>query len=446
MPMDLDLIYGGSGTRFLLYPQAPVMPGYTDPEVVWVSPPAGSIAPGPADDRMYVVDPIGKRRLYEFPHLPPWRGPCHPPAPPAPDGHFDHLPPGCRPFLAAHMYGTVRRVLDVWEGYFGRSLEWQFRQHLPRLELIPLADWDNAHSGYGFIETGTRAAPGEPPLHFCLSFDVLAHEIGHSIIFAEIGVPVARYRTGEFLAFHEAAADLAALIAVLHFDSVIDRLLERTRGNLYVPTMLSRIGELSEHEQIREVDHDVVMADLAAVGFDRERGTWFDAAGLDRQAHELSQPLTGAVFDILVDVFERQVVELGLFSPEIDHMIRSVGQADVNLAHLEEVVAVAFRQDPPAFRRALLDARDHVGLCLAGTWQLLEAEDLDFDDVAAAFILADREVSGGRYRDLVTAGFAKRGILPSRRFGDLGVGIAAAMSRPNPLARRRARPPVRGIV
>jgi hypothetical protein len=442
MPMDLDVSFGASGTRFLLYPQAPVMPGYAAPEVVWASPPAGTIAPGPADDRMYVVDPIGKQRLYEFPYLPPWRGPRHPPVPPGPDGHFDHLPTGTRPFLAAHMYGAVRRVLDVWEGYFGRRVEWEFRRHLPRLELIPLAEWDNAHSGYGFIETGSRAVPGEPPLHFCLSFDVLAHEIGHSIIFAEIGVPVAAYRTAEFLAFHEAAADLAALIAVLHFDMVVDRLLERTHGNLYVPTMLSRIGELSEHEQIREVDHDVVMADLAGVRFDADTETWTDAAGLGRQAHELSQPLTGAVFDILVDVFERQVVEQGLFTPEIDRMIRSAGQADVNLAHLDEVVTLAWRQDPAAFRRALLDARDHVGLCLAGTFSLLEAEHLDFGDVAAAYILAERQASGGHYRDLVTAGFAKRGILPSRRFGDLGVSVAAALQAPNPLARRAAMPPL----
>jgi hypothetical protein len=228
---------------------------------------------------------------------------------------------------------------------------------------------------------------------------------------------------------------------VLHFDMVIDRLLERTHGNLYVPTMLSRIGELSEHEQIREVDHDVVMADLAAVGFDPATGEWSDAAGLGRQAHELSQPLTGAVFDILVDVFERRVVELGLFTPEIDHMIRSAGRADVNLAHLDEVVSIAWRQDPPAFRRALLDARDHVGLCLAGAWSLLEAEHLDFGDVAAAFILAEREISGGRYRDLVTAGFAKRGILPSRRFGDPDVSLAAALQAPNPLARRAGVPP-----
>ena len=50
-----------AGTRFKLFPQAP-FGGHVKPETVLVSSPAGSLEPGPADERMYVVDPIGKRR------------------------------------------------------------------------------------------------------------------------------------------------------------------------------------------------------------------------------------------------------------------------------------------------------------------------------------------------------------------------------------------------
>ena len=50
------------------------------------------------------------------------------------------------------------------------------------LELIPHLDWDNAQSGYGFIETGFGFDEdyGEHP--FCLNFDILSHELGHSFI------------------------------------------------------------------------------------------------------------------------------------------------------------------------------------------------------------------------------------------------------------------------
>jgi hypothetical protein len=418
MPVQLDRALRACGTRFLLYPQAPVLPGYEDPETVWLSPPAGSIGPGPSDDRMYVVDPIGKRELYQFPYLPPYRGPAHPPVPPGPDGHFDHVQAGTRAFFAAHMYGSVRRVLDIWEGYFGRRTEWQFARDLGRLELIPLVDWDNAHSGYGFVETGLRTSELGVTLPFCLSFDVLAHEIGHSILFAEIGVPVAAYRTAEFLAFHEAAADSAALIAVLHFDRVVERLLERTRGNLYVPSVFNRIGELSETEQIRVANNTAHMAELEGIVRLDEHGDWVDDAGLDRQAHELGQPLTGAIFDILVDLFEVILVERNLFSPELDRLVRNIQHPDVDIRDVEALSAAAYADDPGAFKEALLEARDLVGYCLADSWDELVAEGLDFDHVAAAIARADHRLTGGRHAELICSNFRRRGIDPGRRRAD----------------------------
>jgi hypothetical protein len=414
MPIQLDREWRRSGTRFRLYPQAPVLPGYEEPETVWLSPPAGTIELGPADSRMYVIDPLAKRELYGFPYLPPYRGPSHPPVPPGPEGHFDHVPRGTRAFLGAHMYGSVRRVLDIWEGYFGRVIEWQFARDLGRLELIPLVDWDNAHSGYGFVETGLRAGEDGIVLPFCLSFDVLAHEIGHSILFAEVGVPVAAYRTAEFLAFHESAADLVALIGVLHFETVVDRMLERTHGNLYLPNVFNRIGELSETEQIRVASNSAHMADLEGiVGLD-VRGEWVDLAGAGREAHELGEPLTGAIFDILVDLFEAMLVERNLFSPELDHLLRNVGLPEVDIGDVEALSTAAYAENPPAFKDALLSARDHVGCCLAESWQRLAAEDLDFDDVAATFAGADLMLTGGRYGELICRNFRRRGIEPGR--------------------------------
>jgi hypothetical protein len=140
---------------------------------------------------MYVVDVIGKAAPYDFPSLPPWQGPRHPPAQSDSQGHFDHLDPASREFMSAHMYGTLRFVLDVWEHYLGTEIPWHFASDYRRLELIPVVDWNNAHSGYGFIETG-YARPGEAdPQPFCLNFDVLAHELGHSFIYALFGTPPA---------------------------------------------------------------------------------------------------------------------------------------------------------------------------------------------------------------------------------------------------------------
>ena len=45
------------GTRFLVYPQPPYVPGYEKPETIWVSTPSGQVEAGPSDNQIYVVVP-----------------------------------------------------------------------------------------------------------------------------------------------------------------------------------------------------------------------------------------------------------------------------------------------------------------------------------------------------------------------------------------------------
>ena len=277
--------------------------------------PSGSVHPGPADHRMYVADAVAKERPYGDDDLPPYRGAVYPPVPPGPDGHFDHLELGSRAFMAAHMYGTIRFVLDVWERYLGGEIPWHFADDLGRLELIPVVDWDNAQCGYGFVETGFARIGGAPSHPFCLDFDVLAHELGHAFIYSLLGVPPLDRVGAEYLAFHESAADCAAMIAVLHFDSVVDDLLRNSHGNIYLPNELNRIGELSDTEQLRLASHSLTMADVP------DRTT--PVAELSQpDRHTIGLPLTGAVFDILVEVFEQFLVEEHVISRELDDLSR----------------------------------------------------------------------------------------------------------------------------
>ena len=396
------------GTRFRLYPQPPILTSIEGPETVWVAPAAGSIGPGPSDGRMYVVDAIGKDQPYDYPYLPPYRGPRNPPVEPGIDGHFDHLDdPWSREFMAAHMYGTLRFVLDVWEKYFGGPIPWHFAEDRPRLELVPLVEWNNAHSGYGFIETGF-ARPGAPdPQPFCLNFDVLAHELGHSFIYQLLGTPPADRVRADYIAFHESAADCVAMIAVLHFDSVVDRLLERTSGNIYLPNELNRIGELSETEEIRLASQSLTLADVPDLRTPVAQLT-------QPQRHAQSLPLTGAVFDMLVDVFQTLLVEDGLISRELDAFSRpEVSPIDEVTVQAGFDRAYAGRHD--GFKAALLDARDYIGRCLAGAWQAL-SWDLRYGEVAAAMLAADARLTGGAGRELLIESLLWRGIeLPFRR-------------------------------
>ena len=392
-----------AGTRFRLYPQHPSLSDAQGPETVWVSSPPGSIGPGPADDRIHTVLPLGKRPYgdgvgsYGSPYLyfPPWNGPVLPPALPDRDGHFDHLEPGTPQFDAAHLFGSVRFTLDIWEGYFGRPIPWYFARRYDRLEIGPVADFDNAQAGYGFLEVGQYRIASGAKVPFILNFDIIAHEVGHLIVSAEIGQPIDRYANGEYYGFHESMADLVGLIASAHFDSILDPLLANTRGNLYVFNRLNRIGEVSDSEQIRLASNDVRLSAFEH-GWSKE--------------HDLSLPLTGAMFDILVDIFHEELVARHLISGELEDLADQVERLPAYEGLIQTLFDRAYAADPGGFRAALVAARDTLGSYLAAILQRLRANQLSYLAVATALLDVDFERSGGRYQRLIRRNFALRDI------------------------------------
>ena len=394
--IDLNMELHDHGTRFRVYPQSPVLRAISDPETIWVSPPPGAVMAGPADEQMYVADALDKRIPYgDGNFFPPYNGVMHDPPQPNDEGHFDHLQPGTRQFEAAHVYAVIRRVLDVWEYYLGHPVVWHFSDVFDRLELIPYINWDNAQSGYGYIELGfSKNRQGEPQ-HYCLNFDILAHELGHSIIYSVVGQPQSDTVTPEYFGFHESAADMTALTAALHFNSVVDRLLEDTSGNLYSLNELNRFAEISENDQVRVACNSKRMSDYAA--------GWY-------KEHELSQPLTGALFDILIEVFHLKLIENELIDEHLAEAAYDSIEPGVDTELLQHQFNQAYAGQHNLFKTALLDARDYFGILLANCWSRLSANNLTYIDVCRALLAADQGITNGKYKLQIVECFSWREI------------------------------------
>lgn len=413
MPLRQDERLRRTGTRFKLYAQPRFLEGYREPETVWVSTPRGTIEAGPADHRMEVIDAVDKK-AYPPTVLPPWLGARRPPVPPGPDGHFDHLDPGSREFGCAHMFGTVRRVLDIWEGYLGQPIFWHFADLGSRLELIPYVDWDNAQAGYGFMECGygkSRAAePDAPREPFCLNFDILAHETGHLLVFGLLGVPDDASLTTEYRAFHESMSDLVALIAALHFPSVIEHVLNGCKGNLYVENELNRMGELSRNDQIRLASNAHRMHEVPDPNVPWDRLT-------QKQLHKVGEPMTGAFFDILVEMFEEILVTRGIIPRSLDDLADRAADGSVDVERARAGFEAAYAADPQGFHDALVCARDLLGVRLARTLQQTPPQHLHFADTAARFLAIDRRRSGPRFQQIIINSF---------RWREIGYGFSRA--------------------
>jgi hypothetical protein len=393
-----------AGVRFRLFPKPSFLHPGRPPETVRVSDRAGSIGPGPSDDRMYLIRPVGKtfryglnRTIYGTPilDLPPWRGETWRPILPGVDGHFDHIPVDAQEFEEAHVFGSVRFVLDIWERYYAQRIAWHFARDYERLEITILPSFDNSHVGYGFMEIGAQPRDDGTLMPFTLNFDVMAHELGHLVIYGVLGVPDLDVENGEYFGFQESAADISAMVASLHFEQHLEHLLEETHGNFYTYNELDRFAELDTNDQIRLASNSVTLASFV--------DGWHDE-------HKLSQPMTGAVFDILVDIFQEALVERGLIGRSAADLARLVENNPEMAPRVQPLFDEAYRGGAAAFREALVDTRDYLGVIVADAVKRLSPRHLSYAVVANAMLDADLALTGGRYRRPMLDSFSWRGI------------------------------------
>ncbi len=158
---------------------------------------------------------------------------------------------------------------------------------------------------------------------------------------------------------------------------------------------LDRFAELSPHDQIRIASNDVKLSEFSA-GWDDE--------------HALSQPLTGAFFDIVVDIFQELLVERGLIPRDVAEETRRVRSEPEHAEVVQPYFDAAFAGQSDGFRAALMDARDYVGVALAETWKRLTADDFAYLNVATMFTAVDQMMSGGHHRRAIVESFDWREI------------------------------------
>ena len=394
------------GTFFRIFPQTQTGEDSLPAQIVEVSSPSGSVGPGPSDERMYVIFPVDKPREYgmhtdengyPYVYLPPWDGPIHEPAMPDRDGNFLQYEDAEDPrFQAAHTYASIRFTLDVWERYAGQPIDWYFSDYYRQAEVIILPQFENAQIGRGFIEMGTDVNKQDGTLSpFTLNFDVIAHEVGHGILFSLVGEPDAESETAEFLGFQESGGDVVSMIAILQLDSVIDEVLDSTSGNLYRANYLNRFAETSKVDQIRMASNAVKLSEFSA--------GWKDS-------HRLAQPLTGAVFDILVDIFHEELVRAGAISASLEDLSDSLEGSPEYEEHLQDDFDNAYALAPELFRESLLYARDAVAMLLIETWARLSPNDLHYTDFHDAMLSADESLFDGVYQNIINVNFHWRHI------------------------------------
>lgn len=249
----------------------------------------------------------------------------------------DGLPPSVSDprFHQQMVYAVARKTMLDFEASLGRQTRWAFnstpRVDPRRLELYP----HGLHAPNAFYsrelgavmfgsfraDSADAAYPGEV-VHTCLSHDIIAHEVTHALVDGE-----KRYfsldTNPDVPAFHEALADVVALLQKFRFSEATKAALRRTGGTLWQRDF-SRRADASARGDAVGVDRLVrnPLLELAgqfgvALG---KRAALRSALGkpdpspkdIERatEPHERGAILVAAIFDAYFTVFGRRNEDL----------------------------------------------------------------------------------------------------------------------------------------
>lgn len=282
----------------------------------------------------------------------------------------------------AFYYATL--TLRMYEKFAHRQIPWAFSA--PRITLDPHAGtgmnayYDEQTRTIGFF-TFTNA-DGET-FNTAQSADVVSHETGHAVLDGLRDLYNESFGLGP-LAFHESFADMAAILCALHDDELVRRLLEWTNRDLrvdnFIATVAERIIDRIQASKNDEIDERTIYLRNAINKFTQlpfDELPYFPddpRYQLGRESHNYSRLFTGAFYDVLVAVYQQQ---------------RKSAKAHI----------------------ALLRARDIVGHLLVYAVESGPVGELDFSDMARAFLTADQLLHKGAYSDMIAGVFEARGIL-----------------------------------
>lgn len=205
-------------------------------------------------------------------------------------------------FDAVHTFAVVRQTLTMYQRSLSSSgsempLPWQWNSSIDTapLQIFPhgLPNVMNAFYSrtQNCLKFGDFVPSGQLERVFtCRSFDIVAHETGHAVLDGlkpHWLLADAPPQTG---GLHEAFGDLTAIFLALSQLDQCDAVVAQTKARLHDKTFLADIAEqfglaLGGTTGLRNADNDLSLS---------QAGT---------QVHAISQVFTGAVYDILADLF-----------------------------------------------------------------------------------------------------------------------------------------------
>lgn len=280
-------------------------------------------------------------------------------------------------------FASVAKTVEVFEKALGKPIKWSFNR--PKIRLVPdggemLNAYYKPYDGtLNFFhakdpKTMTKLFSGD-------SGEVTAHETGHAILDSLRPGYLQAYGY-ETRAFHESFGDVVSIIMNLRDERTLDKLVDQTNGDLSKQNLVAAVGEHIGRAINNTAGENVTGGDWVRTAINRFK--WAKPSSLPesggpnhlgREEHSLSRLWTGAVYDVLKGIVNRNT---------------------------------AAGQSP---KDALRAAGDELLKINVNLFKTAPMGDFGFKDMAQACIKADQTYNAGKNVSLMTTVFTTRKII-----------------------------------
>ena len=380
-------------------------------ELPWENRWEDQLEPGPVNDYLEVIDFDPSSGLFYAP------ADLNDPLLLAQDG----LPPseGCPQFHQQMVFAVAMRTIRNFERALGRLVLWAGdrnaaksspeRNFTRRLRIYPHALREmNAYYSpskrallFGYFKSQESDAGSCTWVFTCLSQDIVAHETTHAILH---GMQQRSIEASNFdsLAFHEAFADIIALLQHFSMTNVVRHQLAQNKGSLREPGLLNGLAlqfghATGNHGALRYALQYLTSSATAASAKEPEETSKPQKLSETFEAHKRGGFLVAAIFDAFVTIYEQRTADLF----RLAHSGTTSSQNYLSTELVDRLASEAGK------------AADQVLRMCVRALDYIPPVDLHFGEYLRAIITADTDLVANdpmRYRVAFVEAFKKRGI------------------------------------
>ncbi|WP_332878150.1 hypothetical protein [Massilia sp. S19_KUP03_FR1] len=223
--------------------------------------------------------------------------------PVAPNAFGDFVAqPDTPQFDAVHTFAVVRQTLTMYQRALSAAgaempLPWQWNSSVDTapLQVFPYGLPNVMNAFYsraqGCLKFGDFIPTGQKErVYTCRSFDIVSHETGHAVLDGLKPNWLLADNPPQTGGLHESFGDLTAIFLALAQLDQCEAVIAQTKARLHDKTFLADIAEqfglsLGTTTGLRNADNNLTLSDAG------------------NEVHALSQVFTGAIYDILADLF-----------------------------------------------------------------------------------------------------------------------------------------------